>query len=877
MKRALQRAQSTDLEKGASSSSPSSLPPPTKITRLASAPASITVSAPPAHQINRDGPEPDGWFIKHQNSALVAELRGFKREINCLVRERDERRKISEKALEGVRKLSREWRNLEIGVGEKLGGQEIVQRILQIEKKKRRVNRKVDEKMDDGDNDNDGDDDDFEIGVDIDERKTSRTHPLDSGEEEKNDMVLHEICRVFSSFKPHPFVAESKDDYDDDIGDSDDDGQDPTIFLARESAALGNRAEYVSTGIQNLLKNVNTPTPPASSSTSADNDSALLNSLSEIDHLKTTLSTVLSSRTEALRLARRANRKLDRLATGQSLSAVLDDEGKRKLKENEKKKEEAAKSANANKGSGDNANEGDGDGKTSAEDAMKLQQLEDLCSHRMKKIEELANNSAALENRITQLTTENSKMIDAVTSGDGGSSSTSRVLMEITNKLKATEAQLRNEKELNDILKPQYSVMEGKLQQSEKALSEVEAQNSRRWEALLAEKDGRQSAMEREIVTLKHKLHQSLEGARLAETVKSTLNETRLLAEKLQNHNTDLKKKNTELTKKKSEASGKAAAKKPTGKETVADLLKVNTDLRKKLGEQNATNDSLILEVRKLSMWKRTPRTSHEIYQNLTKNLLEHSNKPAQQIEALVERFESVSQSNLKLLKENDDKDKTNTMAKSEIIKLRQLNEVYKDERLSLLRQVKDAEELGTASRRAVSLGEKIREEMIKQEEVCEGLQSEMVKVKNEAIKVKAVADEEQQHLQATLKALEEDKVNLVARCDELTKMNGLAANEKTQLEEKIMLDARKNQNNVGLSGSADADVKLLLQQNSILKGKLTCHVCNTREKDCIITRCNHMFCKQCIENNLSLRKRNCPACNTRYSDTDVKDIWLTG
>ena len=48
-------------------------------------------------------------------------------------------------------------------------------------------------------------------------------------------------------------------------------------------------------------------------------------------------------------------------------------------------------------------------------------------------------------------------MIDAVTSGDGNANPQSKMLMEITNKLKATEQSLRNERDLNALLKPQVS------------------------------------------------------------------------------------------------------------------------------------------------------------------------------------------------------------------------------------------------------------------------------------------------------------------------------------------------------------------------------------------------------------------------------------
>eukprot|EP01091_Cochliopodium_minus_P010022 TRINITY_DN25_c3_g1_i1.p1 TRINITY_DN25_c3_g1~~TRINITY_DN25_c3_g1_i1.p1 ORF type:complete len:943 (-),score=362.72 TRINITY_DN25_c3_g1_i1:34-2772(-) len=55
----------------------------------------------------------------------------------------------------------------------------------------------------------------------------------------------------------------------------------------------------------------------------------------------------------------------------------------------------------------------------------------------------------------------------------------------------------------------------------------------------------------------------------------------------------------------------------------------------------------------------------------------------------------------------------------------------------------------------------------------------------------------------------------------------------------------------------------------------LKCSVCNDRRKDAIITRCMHMFCKTCIEENLRLRQRSCPGCGINFGQNDVKSIYL--
>ena len=52
---------------------------------------------------------------------------------------------------------------------------------------------------------------------------------------------------------------------------------------------------------------------------------------------------------------------------------------------------------------------------------------------------------------------------------------------------------------------------------------------------------------------------------------------------------------------------------------------------------------------------------------------------------------------------------------------------------------------------------------------------------------------------------------------------------------------------------------------------QVRCPQCKTRNKDCFLNKCLHMYCRKCIELNLSQRKRKCPACYTKFSSDDVR------
>merc|ERR1712151_488290 len=76
-------------------------------------------------------------------------------------------------------------------------------------------------------------------------------------------------------------------------------------------------------------------------------------------------------------------------------------------------------------------------------------------------------------------------------------------------------------------------------------------------------------------------------------------------------------------------------------------------------------------------------------------------------------------------------------------------------------------------------------------------------------------------------------------------------------------------------SNGSSFSVDQLTTHLSVVKRRLACPVCNDREKQCILMRCRHMFCKHCVDENIKNRSRKCPACGQRFDMKDVADVWL--
>ena len=95
----------------------------------------------------------------------------------------------------------------------------------------------------------------------------------------------------------------------------------------------------------------------------------------------------------------------------------------------------------------------------------------------------------------------------------------------------------------------------------------------------------------------------------------------------------------------------------------------------------------------------------------------------------------------------------------------------------------------------------------------------------------------------------------------------------EAQREMKLKVSKRDRKDDVKGSGAgAGAESDML----DMTLGMLRCSVCKDRFKDCAITRCFHLFCKECIEEILRNRHRKCPACGEKFGQDDVKSVFFT-
>eukprot|EP00466_Bigelowiella_natans_P016988 jgi/Bigna1/65885/fgenesh1_kg.144_\ len=259
-------------------------------------------------------------------------------------------------------------------------------------------------------------------------------------------------------------------------------------------------------------------------------------------------------------------------------------------------------------------------------------------------------------------------------------------------------------------------------------------------------------------------------------------------------------------------------------------------------------------------------------------------------IEAMEEEVADLSTSygeleeeNKRLKSENEQKE---TVVSNWITKSVKLNTKIKDceqlvggERskcLALQQQVADKEEKYKALE---ILYAKEKELMVDKSKQIESLTLQLYGARRQAKEASLNEEKERstskQHLEATtilrsqvtnqtdkIKGMDEKITELTRKVRKLERRE--AASKKRRRKKNGDLESCGHNND-------DYDDPLLEEYRK----KLKCPLCSDGEKGVIILRCQHMFCRECIEKNLKVRNRNCPACNISFSKNDVRSIFL--
>jgi len=75
-----------------------------------------------------------------------------------------------------------------------------------------------------------------------------------------------------------------------------------------------------------------------------------------------------------------------------------------------------------------------------------------------------------------------------------------------------------------------------------------------------------------------------------------------------------------------------------------------------------------------------------------------------------------------------------------------------------------------------------------------------------------------------------------------------------------------------GTSSQKEAELQSEVDK---LMNVLKCSTCKMAMRSCVITKCMHSFCRQCVDTRISTRQRKCPACNLGFAASDVQQLYF--
>jgi E3 ubiquitin-protein ligase BRE1 len=412
-------------------------------------------------------------------------------------------------------------------------------------------------------------------------------------------------------------------------------------------------------------------------------------------------------------------------------------------------------------------------------------------------------------------------------------------------------------------------------------------------------------AQSKQIVELQHKLHQAMENVRQAESARVGLTEALDMNVQLQNKLEEVKAKYTALQAGRSSVStreGGDGATPSSTQNTNTNSTSSSGNLTPRSGaggEHSSTTagSSVSGEQQQQQQQQQHQQIKyekmHRDYRRARKELaaMTASREAAKQkLERVEKERENLMTTNSRLLRQSTEKDDMNAKSLSTILHLKSLTEQLTLEKDNLEQQTKNASQLALAARLASNAKGRLSEEVLKEKEALgerfEALEKEHVETKRQLQKITHDWSEGSGEMAALKRKLE----NGLKRSNDLVVENESNAEEIRRLVDSLgkaaseTMDAKEKLNKVlkssgggtsNSTGSSNFSVDQLNTQISVLKGRLACPVCHYRDKECIIMRCRHMHCRQCVEERISNRSRKCPTCNNKFSEKDVEDVWL--
>jgi len=784
------------------------------------------------------------FYLKHQNAALASELYAYRRRIYLLEREREWRRKECGVVGERVRILEGVWRGMEEGLG--LATQS---------------NREMNSSS----------------------LPTVPPVSTSSGTDVETAPSLLSALKDLVSHTPLPpadIPTESKSHHVDTLTNFE------TYYkgtieapedeeLTTEKIRWKETNEFAS-AISSRAKRLHSAILQSSAVSSDTNTSDLKQEIirleSELKGMDDKLEEIAKARNEAVASERRVRRGLYRLAGGRmSLEDVLkavekEDNGVSFMETiamidgMNNKSPDGATTSDALSSPSSGVTTKDSPNTANAEEVNNLkkclQDAQAVSESREKQIAELLSEK---EEHLKQINTLLLPKQDGTVALNESNILKSPAYIELSTKLGTAERRVQELEEKYEKTRQRWAITKGDLDLAKKTIEDMEGKHERRWTELLSQfsesdmataSDTNHTTTDmfgsaKKIAELESKLQQSIEAVNRVDTLKATLSESHKMNEALQSKLEDLRTKNAKMV------AEKSAARAAQGSEPLISPSASSSSFKRSSSGSagDIPNDKL-------------QQSYKRVRKELSAAVLSKDQAKLKQERAEKER-DALMKTNARLLKQSSEKDDMNAKSLSTILHLKQRNDELEKENAVIKQKSQASQQLSLAARLASNAKDRVGEEAIKEKELMEEsikkLQEKCSSLRQETEHAKGLLSQANEKVAAVTKDLDAAR----SRCNDLVAESTKKEEEKKQMIESLAVmkkeTAEAAKKSVAASSSSggvgsEFSVEQLTTQVKYLSDRMTCPVCNTREKKCILLRCRHMFCQNCVDENVKVR-----------------------
>ncbi|KAB1227898.1 E3 ubiquitin-protein ligase BRE1-like 2 [Morella rubra] len=247
------------------------------------------------------------------------------------------------------------------------------------------------------------------------------------------------------------------------------------------------------------------------------------------------------------------------------------------------------------------------------------------------------------------------------------------------------------------------------------------------------------------------------------------------------------------------------------------------------------------------------------------------------EIETIGQAYEDMQTQNQHLLQQVTERDDYNLKLVSESVKTKQAQSVLLSEKQALAKQLQQINASVESLKMRISHSEEQMETFLT--EAIRSTQEERhLAVNLETAKWElADAEKELKWLKAAVASSEKEYEQIERDRDDLQSDFGmkvgivLSRSSRKKLEEELMELNTKVAEMTSEAG--EAAIQKLQDEIKSCKSILKCSVCSDRPKEVVIVKCYHLFCNPCIQKNLEIRHRKCPACGNAFGQNDVRFV----